>query len=104
MEKQEKIQVRLEYDWQMMKALEAFQKAQMAKAEAKLNKKMAANEENMEQHFCELKKQLKEKSDKMMATVEAKKLKPLCPPIVNEKAKNQTKLYNENDLYKLLYF
>ena len=104
MEKQEKIRARLDHDRQVMKALEAFQKAQMAKAEAKLNKKMAANEENTEQHFCELKKQLKEKSDEMMATVEAKKLKPLCPPIVNEKAKNQTKLYNENDLYKLLYF
>ena len=38
-----------------MSALEAFQKAQMAKAEAKLNKKMAANEENREQHVHELK-------------------------------------------------
>ena len=67
-----------------MNALEAFQKAQMAKAEAKLNKKMAANEENREQHFRELKNRLKENSDKLMAAVEAKKVKPLRPPIVKE--------------------
>ena len=67
-----------------MNALEAFQKAQMAKA--KLNKKMAANEENREQHFCELKNWLKEKNDKMMAAMEAKKVKPLRPPIVKEQS------------------
>ena len=69
-----------------MHALEAFQKAQMAKMEAKLNKKMAANEENREQHFCELKSRLKKKNDKMMAALEAKKVKPLCPPIVKEQS------------------
>ena len=70
-----------------MNALEAFQKAQMAKAEAKLNKKMAANEKNREQHFHELKNRLKENSDKLMAAVEAKKVKPLRPPIVKEQSK-----------------
>ena len=60
-----------------MSALEAFQKAQMAKAEGKLNKKMAANEENRELHFHKLKSRLKEKNDTMMAATEAKKMS-LC--------------------------
>ena len=51
-EKQEKIRAQLEHDRQVMNALEAFQKSQMAKMESKLNKKMATNEENREQHFC----------------------------------------------------
>ena len=71
-----------------MNALEAFQKDQMAKAEAKLSKKMAANEENREQHLHELKNRLKEKNDKMMAAMEAKKLKSPCPPIVKEELSN----------------
>ena len=83
-EKQEKIRAQLEHDREVMNALEAFQKAQMAKTEAKLNKKMAANEENREQHFRELKSRLKEKNDRMMAALEAKKVKPLRPPIVKE--------------------
>ena len=45
----------------------------MAKVEGKLNKKMAANEENKEQHPYKLKSQLKEKNDKMMAATEAGK-------------------------------
>ena len=85
-EKQEKIRVQLEHDREVMSALEAFQKAQMAKTEEKLNKKMAANEENREQHFRELKNRLKEKSDRMMAALEAKKVKPLRPPIVKEQS------------------
>lgn len=85
-EKQEKIRAQLEHDRQVMNALEAFQKAQMAKTEAKLNEKMAANEENREQHFRELKNRLKEKNDRMMAALEAKKVKPLRPPIVKEQS------------------
>ena len=80
-EKQEKIRAQLEHDRQVMSALEAFQKSQMAKMEAKLNKKMAANEENREKHSCELKNRLKEKSDRMMAAVEEK---ALHPPIIKD--------------------
>ena len=74
----------MEHDRQVMDNLEAFQKAQMAKTEAQLNKKMADNEEKREQHFRELKNRLKEKNDRMMAALEAKKVKPLRPPIVKE--------------------
>jgi len=69
-----------------MDALEAFQKSQMAKTEAQLNKKMAANEEKREQHFRELKNRLKEKNDRMLAALEAKKVKPLRPPIIKEQS------------------
>ena len=71
-----------------MSALEAFQKAQMAKNEAHLNKKMATNEENRENHFRELRNRLKEKNDKMMAAIESKKIKPLRPPPVAEEQSN----------------
>jgi len=67
-----------------MNALETFQKAQMAKNEAHLSKKMATNEENRENHFRELRNRLKEKNDKMMAAIESKKVKPLRPPSVSE--------------------
>ena len=72
----------------------------MAKAEGKLIKKMAANEENREQHLHKLKSRLKEKNDKMMAATEAKKMKPLHPPIVKEEQSNliQAPSYNEKYL------
>jgi len=71
-----------------MSALEAFQKAQVAKTEAQLNKKMTTNEENRENHFRELRNRLKEKNDKMMAAIECKKVKPLRPPPVTEEQSN----------------
>ena len=96
-ERREKIRMKLEHNRQVIIALEAFQKAQVAKAETKLSKKMMAANEKKEKRFYELQKELQEKNDKMIVAVnKAKKVNPLCHH-GNIRRNSETSTVNQTD-------
>ena len=63
-----------------MDALDAFQKAQIAKAKTEISVKMAINEENRKNHFREIHNRLKKRNERISVPVKSKRVKPLCPP------------------------